>query len=70
MPSSIIRTPATPNLLYSEKTRQLSKSRPKRVGGKGLIASTVPTSIVTNLVYIFPIQLQVLVFRRSNFVPH
>lgn len=40
MPSSIIRTPATPNLFVSEKTRHLSKSRPYRVGGKGLIAST------------------------------
>ena len=40
MPSSIIRTPATPNLSYSEKTRHLSKSRPYRLGGKGLIAST------------------------------
>ena len=40
MPSSIIRAPATPNLFVSEKTRHLSKSRPYRAGGKGLIAST------------------------------
>jgi hypothetical protein len=40
MSSSNIRTPAIPNLFISEKTRQLSKSRPNRKGGKGLIAST------------------------------
>ena len=49
---TIIRTSAIPNLFNSEKTRQLPTSRPKRVGGKGLIASTVvPTSILTTLVY-------------------